>query len=138
MTEPFPWTWILAICGIITSIGVATSWVMKLFGPFKKMKAEIAQNEKVLEQHNKELELLKSLMENDRQMKEMLEQHQKDLELHDRLLKQDNEHFKSNDACMTAILKSIYALLEHARTNNSTGLMDAASNELQQFLIERK
>lgn len=60
------------------------------------------------------------------------------LDRHDRLFENDHQRLRNEEESTIAILEALYALLEHARTDNSTGLMDEASKTLQGFLIRRK
>lgn len=60
------------------------------------------------------------------------------LKRHGELLKKDLERFERNEETDTLVLEALFTLVEHARTNNSTGLMEATSKKMQAFLIERK
>lgn len=62
----------------------------------------------------------------------------KKVDEHDRRLAAGDARFHRDEQTDTAIIKALFALLEHARTNNSTGLIAEASKELQQHLVERK
>lgn len=57
---------------------------------------------------------------------------------HDDLFRRDLERFEAGEETDTMMLKALFTLIEHARTNNSTGLMEATSKEMQAFLIGRK
>lgn len=115
---PIPWNevWQLVItiaAGVVT-LSAAGSWVAKLFSPYKKLvkqQDELRQEIAALKQQN---------------------------EHYEKLFERDLERFKRNDEKDTIMFDVLFALLEHARTNNSKGLMEAASKKLQAFLIERK
>lgn len=73
-----------------------------------------------------------------RRLVERLEELETKLKEHDRLFKRDLDRFERNDERDAVMMDSIFALLEHARTDNSTGLMEAASKKMQAYLINRK
>ena len=57
---------------------------------------------------------------------------------HDDKLAKDLGRFEVNDARDCMMMDALFALLEHARTNNSTGLMEETSKKMQAYLIHRK
>lgn len=60
------------------------------------------------------------------------------LKRHSDLFRKDLERFERNEETDTLVLEALFTLVEHARTNNSTGLMEATSKKMQAFLINKK
>ncbi|MDL2318056.1 hypothetical protein LJC74_03045 [Eubacteriales bacterium OttesenSCG-928-A19] len=56
----------------------------------------------------------------------------------DDLLAKDLARFEANDERDRMHTEALFAILEHLRTNNSTGLMDETSKKMQAYLIHRK
>ena len=94
-------------CGGIISVGAASAVVIKLFSPYKRLKAEVAE--------------LRALSEDNKKK-----------------LGNDLQRFESNDERDNLMMDALFTLVEHARTNNSTGLMEATSKKLQAYLIHRR
>lgn len=115
---PIPWNevWqvVIAVAAAVVTLTAAGSAIVKLFNPYKQLK-------KRLEEQQREIEGVKQ-----------------QIDRHGDLLRKDLERFERNDERDAIMLDATFALLEHARTNNSTGLMDEASKKMQAFLIHRK
>lgn len=119
---PIPWkeVWLLllSVAGGIITLGGAGSWVLKLLNPYKKLKAEQEESKAAIAALRKEIQ-----DQNDRYME---------------LFRRDLQRFERNDEKDAILFDAIFAILEHSRTNNSTGLMDEASKKMQAYLIHRK
>lgn len=57
---------------------------------------------------------------------------------HAELLAKDLNRFEANDERDRMMMEALFTLVEHARTNNSTGLMEETSKKMQAYLIHRK
>lgn len=66
------------------------------------------------------------------------DEHDARLDGHDKRLADGDSRFHRDEQKTAVMMKALFALLEHARTNNSTGLVSEVSKELQQYLIEGK
>lgn len=119
---PIPWNevWqvVLAIAVGVTTLSAACSWIVKLFNPYKKLKAEQEESKAAIAKLREEIE-----QQNDKYME---------------LFRRDLQRFERNNENDAIMFDLLFALLEHARTNNSTGLMDEASEKARAYLIHRK
>lgn len=57
---------------------------------------------------------------------------------HSDILAKDLLRFEANDERDRMMMEALFTLVEHARTNNSTGLMEETSKKMQAYLIHRK
>jgi len=73
-----------------------------------------------------------------KKIKEELRQLKSHLEKHDQLLEKDHKRFGVIEEDLIVMMQTDFALLEHARTDNATGMMAEASKNLQAHLVARK
>ena len=67
-----------------------------------------------------------------------LDELEKEAVHHAGLFEKDLRRFEANDERDCVMMDTLFAILEHNRTNNARGWMEEASKKMQAYLVHRK
>ena len=107
---------VLAICGVIVTIGGATAVISRWLSPYKTLKKKV--DEKA---DKSEIETLKD-----------------ELERLKRYQTEDHDRLKGVEKGNNEICKCMLSLIDHELTGNSIDKLRKSKEEMQNYLIERK
>ena len=123
------------IIGFVAGLKKFIEAIKYLFSPVAKQKNKNKSHDEWLKRHDEKFK------EHDEWLKghdEWLKRHDEKLEKHDQCLDNDNKSIKNLTSSDVIIMKSLNALLSHIITGNGIDKLKKASEDLQNYLIERK
>ena len=102
---------VLWVCGAVIAIGGAAGVIIRFLSPYKTLKKEVRE---LRQMHAEEIREVKKKLAN------------------------DLSRFEENELRDNLMMETLFTLVEHGRTNNSTGMLKGTSKKLRLYLIHKK